>query len=106
MKAKPKKSRSASIVKGKVQDIHFTIGGDQIPTIKEQPVKSLGQLYAVQLTDRHRGVEIETKATEGLVLVLVSSSSSSLITGREQAITPVCPSFLWVQRGQLVLAYC
>ena len=66
MKAKPKKSRSASIVRGKVQDIHFTIGGDQIPTIKEKPVKSLGRLYAVPLNDRHRGSEIEKTAVEGL----------------------------------------
>ena len=39
------------------------------PTIKEQPVKSLGRLYAVPLTDRHRGVEIETIATKGLTAI-------------------------------------
>ena len=69
MKAKPKKSRSASIVRGKLQEIHFTIGGDQIPTIRENPVKSLGRLYAVPLTDKHRGREIEKTAVEGLASI-------------------------------------
>ena len=66
MKAKPKKSRSISLAKGKVQDIHFSIGGDIIPTVREQPVKSLGRLYTIPLTDRHRGPEVEKTALEGL----------------------------------------
>ena len=66
MKAKPKKSRSISLRQGKVQDTKFSIGGDSIPTVREQPVKSLGRLYALPLTDRHRGLEVQKTALEGL----------------------------------------
>ena len=66
MKAKPKKSRSISLVRGTICDIHFSIGGNIIPAVREQPVKSLGRLYAFPLTDRHRGVEVEGTALEGL----------------------------------------
>ena len=66
MKAKPKKSRSISLVRGTICDIHFSIGGNIIPTVREQPVKSLGRLYAFPLTDRHRGVEVQRTALEGL----------------------------------------
>ena len=69
MKAKPKKSRSISLIRGKVQDIHFSIGGDIIPTVREQPVKSLGRLYACPLTDRHRGMEVQKTALEGLTAI-------------------------------------
>ena len=58
MKAKPKKSRSLSLVEGSVREIHFKIGGDKIPTIREKPVKSLGRLCSIPLTDRHRGTEV------------------------------------------------
>ena len=66
MKAKPTKSRSISLVRGTICDIHFSIGGNIIPTVREQPVKSLGRLYAFPLTDRHRGVEVQRTALEGL----------------------------------------
>jgi len=69
VKAKPKKCRSLSIVHGQVKEIHFSIGGDQIPTVKEQPVKSLGRWYSIPLTDRHRGTEIEKTAKEGLIAI-------------------------------------
>ena len=52
MKAKPKKSRSLSLVGGSVREIHFKIVGDTIPTVREKPVKSLGRLYSIPLTDR------------------------------------------------------
>jgi len=69
MKAKPKKCRSLSIVHGQVKEIYFSIGGDQIPTVKEQRVKSLGRWYSIPLTDRHRGTEIEKTAKEGLIAI-------------------------------------
>ena len=53
IKAKTKKSQSQSLVGGSVREIHFKIGGDIIPIVKEMPVKSLEQLYTIPLTDRH-----------------------------------------------------
>ena len=66
MKAKPKKSRSISLSHGKVINTHFSIGGDVIPTVREQPVKSLGRLYSLPLTDRHRGLEVQQTTLQGL----------------------------------------
>ena len=34
------------------------IGGDKIPTVREKPVKTLGRLYSIPLTDRHSDWEI------------------------------------------------
>ena len=73
MKAKPKKSRSLSLDGGSVREIHFKIGSDKIPTVWEKPVKSLGRLYSIPLTDRQRGTEVNcqnlsTWKDEGLVL--------------------------------------
>ena len=66
MKAKPKKSWSLSLVRGSVREIHFKIAGDKIPTVREKLVKSLGHLYSIPLTDRHRGIEVQKVALMGL----------------------------------------
>ena len=66
MKAKPKKSQSLSLVGQSVREIYFEIGGDMIPTVREKPVKSLGHLYSIPLTDCHRGTEIQKEALKGL----------------------------------------
>ena len=65
MKAKPKKSWSLSLVGGSVREIHFNIGGDNISTVREKPVKNLGRLYSIPLTDRHRGTEVQKVALKG-----------------------------------------
>ena len=66
MNAKPKKSRSLSLVGGSVREIHFKIGGDKIPTVREKPVKSFGRLNSIPLTDHHRGTEVQKVALKGL----------------------------------------
>ena len=66
MKAKPKKSWSLSLVRASVSEIHFKIGGDTIPTVREKPVKNLGCLYTIPLTDHHRGSEVQKVALKGL----------------------------------------
>ena len=66
MKAKPKKSRSQSLVSGSVREIHFEIGGDKIPTVREKPGKSLGHLYSIPLTYRQRCTEVQKVALKGL----------------------------------------
>ena len=47
MKAKPKKNQSLSLVG---------------VCVREKPVKSLGRLYSMPLTDRHRGTEVQKVA--------------------------------------------
>ena len=69
MKAKSKKSRSLLLVGGSVREIHFKVGGDKIPTVREKPVKSLERLYSIPLTDRHRGTEVQKVALKALKLI-------------------------------------
>ena len=66
MEFKPKKSRTLSMKKGKVKEVHFVVAGDRIPTLNEQPVKSLGRWYAQPLTDRHRGMRVQKQLVQGL----------------------------------------
>lgn len=66
MKFKAKKSRSATFIKGKQKEIRYKIGGEEIPTVKEQPVKSLGRWYKSTLSDRSRGIEVQDMVEEGL----------------------------------------
>ncbi|XP_053391239.1 uncharacterized protein LOC128554051 [Mercenaria mercenaria] len=53
MKFKPAKSRSLVLKKGKVQDrFRFRVNGELIPTVTEQPVKSLGKWFRRSLSDK------------------------------------------------------
>ena len=54
MKIKPSKSRSISVVKGKLSEQRFFIGEEPIPTVSEKPVKSLGHWYDANLKDKVR----------------------------------------------------
>ena len=54
------------MVKGKAKEIHFSIAGDRIPTVKEEPVKSLGRWYEGNLSDKSKGMEIYKQAEDGL----------------------------------------
>ncbi|GFS07705.1 reverse transcriptase [Elysia marginata] len=58
MKFKPKKSRSLSIRNGKIEEaVTFTAAEQQIPTVSQEPVKSLGRWYDSSMKDTRRGVE-------------------------------------------------
>ena len=66
MKFKPKKSRSLVLRKGKVnQNINFMVGGQRIPTVSEEPVKSLGRWFDESLKDINQAKEIY-RIQEGL----------------------------------------
>ena len=52
MSFKPKKSRSLSISKGKTYKATFMVSGQVIPTVIEEPVKSLGRVYDDSLKDK------------------------------------------------------
>ncbi|XP_035688709.1 LOW QUALITY PROTEIN: uncharacterized protein LOC118424272 [Branchiostoma floridae] len=52
MSFKPAKSRSLVLKKGKVAErFRFTLGGTQILTVSEKPVKSLGKVFSSSLKD-------------------------------------------------------
>ena len=53
MKIKLSKCSSLSILKGVCKEIKFSINGNEIHTIGEKSVKSLGRCYSLQLTDQH-----------------------------------------------------
>ncbi|XP_078458809.1 uncharacterized protein LOC144723905 [Lampetra planeri] len=66
MKIKPSKSRSISIVKGVLCDLKFFIGDDQIPTVSEQPVKSLGRWYDASLKDKDQVQQLRKDISSSL----------------------------------------
>ena len=69
MKFKPSKSRSISIIKGKVVDQRFCIGETPIPMVSEQPVKSLGRWYNANLKDADQVDQLREQTIKGLVTI-------------------------------------
>jgi len=61
-----KKSRSLVFKKGRLVDTHFLLCGEEIPSIQEQPVKSLQRWYAEELKDTRRVHETAKQVAEGL----------------------------------------
>ncbi|XP_057201490.1 serine/threonine-protein kinase pim-1-like [Triplophysa rosa] len=51
MEVKPSKSRSISIVKGRLTNDRFCIKAEPIPTVREKPIKNLGRWYTADLKD-------------------------------------------------------
>ncbi len=66
LKIKPNKSRSISIVKGELKNVRFSIDDDPIPTVSEQPVKSLGRWYNASLRDKDQVKQIRQDITSSL----------------------------------------
>ncbi|GFO49777.1 reverse transcriptase [Plakobranchus ocellatus] len=70
MEFKPKKSHSLSIRKGKVDEtMTFTVAGQPIPTVSQEPVKSLGRWYDSSMKDTRGGAETLELASESLVAI-------------------------------------
>ncbi|TWW73418.1 hypothetical protein D4764_15G0008120 [Takifugu flavidus] len=69
MKIKPSKSRSISIVKGELKNVKFLIGDDPIPTVSEQPVKSLGRWYNASLKDKDQVQHLKQDITNSLKII-------------------------------------
>ncbi len=75
MSFKPSKSRSMVLKKGKVVNkFHFSVSGTVIPTITEQPVKSLGKLFDSSLKDS----------------AAIQNSNKNLELGSPRLTSPVC----------------
>ena len=51
---------------GKQKEVNYQIAGESKPTTAEDPVKSLGRLYANSLNDRHESIKIQELAEDGL----------------------------------------
>ena len=65
----PKKSHSLSIRKGKIDaTTTLTVASQQMPTVSQEPVKSLGRWYYSSMKDTKRGVETELP-TEGQLAI-------------------------------------
>lgn len=70
MKIKPAKSRSLSLRKG-VRNDHtiFVAGGEEIPLLANQPVRSLGRTYTADLSDRQMGETVRKQLADGLARI-------------------------------------
>ncbi|KAJ8339212.1 hypothetical protein SKAU_G00359980 [Synaphobranchus kaupii] len=67
MKFKPCKSRSLSLRKGVWNDrAIFTISGENIPLIVDQPIRRLGRQYTSSLSDKEMGKAILQQLSAGL----------------------------------------
>ena len=66
MKIKPSKCRSLSLLKGNCKEIKFSVSWNEIPTIREKSVKSLGRCYSLPLIDRHRWQDLRKLLQNGL----------------------------------------
>ncbi|GFS04722.1 reverse transcriptase [Elysia marginata] len=95
MKFKPKKSRSClSIRKGKIEGaVTFTIAEQQIPTVSQEPVKSLEIWYDSSMKDTRGGVKIIQFASEGLLAIkkcgLQGLSDVAMYCGKEKLKLPM-----------------
>ena len=69
MKFKPSKSRSISIVKGKLVEERFYINQEPIPTVTEKPIKSLGRWYDAKLKDSDQAHELRQELVKGLQVI-------------------------------------
>ena len=67
MKIKPSKSRSLSLRRGVRNDnAIFAIGGEKIPLLSEQQIKSLGRQYTTELSNKQMRRTVVKQLTDGL----------------------------------------
>lgn len=69
MKLKPSKSKSISIVKGKLVDQRFHIDETPIPMVTELPIKSLGRWYNASLKDSDQRDQLKEETIKGLTSI-------------------------------------
>ena len=69
MKFKAKKCRSLSIKRGRVTQQLYNVNEERIPTLKEEPVKSLGRQYQCSLNDKSKGREMQEQVQEMLDVI-------------------------------------
>ncbi|GFN99215.1 polyprotein [Plakobranchus ocellatus] len=85
MEFQPKKSRSLSIRRGKVDEATtFTVAEQQIPTVSQEPVKSLGRWYdssmvSADLPEWERHPDVIRKTALKPDIVIHSASTQQII---------------------------
>ena len=60
---------SVTFMKGVQRQVKFHIGGEKIPTVSEEPVKSLGRWYSGTLSERSKGIEVQQQAEDGFRVI-------------------------------------
>ncbi|XP_029942924.1 NLR family CARD domain-containing protein 3-like, partial [Salarias fasciatus] len=91
MKIKPRKSRSISIIKGKLSDHRFHIGEEPIPTVSEKCLSSIGlygrgmlELPISSLVEEYKRTKVRLEMTlQGTCDALVAQAAPILATGRK-----------------------
>lgn len=74
MKIKPTKSRSLSLRRGVQNDsTTFVVGGEKIPLLSEQPIRSLGRQYNAELLDKRMGRSVMKQLSEAEGLAKIRS---------------------------------
>ena len=69
MTFKPTKSNSLTL-EGKICiDVSFVVAGQWVPTVSEEPVKSLGRVFSDSLTDKSQERDTVGQAVEGLQVI-------------------------------------
>lgn len=66
MKIKPSKSRSISVIKGKLSEQCLYISEEPIPSVTEKPVKSLERWYNTTLKDTDQVDQLRKNTINGL----------------------------------------
>lgn len=70
MKIKLSKSQSLSLRRGvRNENTTFVVGGEKIPLLSEQPIRSLGRQYTAELSDRQMGRNMMKQISEGLAKI-------------------------------------
>ncbi|KAM3858867.1 thioredoxin reductase 1, cytoplasmic-like [Diretmus argenteus] len=95
---KPQKSRSLSLRKGERNDrVAFSISGEDIPRIVDQPIRSLGRQYTSNLSDKEMGKTILSQLSEGLAKI-----NASQLPGKYKVVLTVgrkaCTSGIGLER--------
>ncbi|KAL7836380.1 hypothetical protein AOLI_G00276640 [Acnodon oligacanthus] len=99
MKIKPSKSRSLSIRKGVRDDrTMLSAGGEKIPLLADQPIRSLRREYTSELSDRQMGRRVQKQLREGLMKI-----NSSQLPGKLKV---WCYQFTLFQRVMWPLKVC
>ena len=75
---------------GSVWGIYFKIWGDKITTVREKPLKSLGHLYSIPLTDRHRVTEVQKVSLKGFKSIVKTCPPRKMKAWCYQHVTVFC----------------